>query len=188
MYIKIWTVQRRNVVNHALKQGIYRPNMLMSDFLHEGPERLDLYYFLLSSYCNVNNISCDGLLFGFLRQLGRDVCYIDSFGEYIDVIRMNKAANAALWNHFLRDDYVVVELEMNTDLNLLPIDLNDFQFLMPTVTYRPPEYTQETEAVLRANLSRGKFTYSTMPSGLIQVHLPYMAKENISGIYPIFEI
>lgn len=187
MHTKIWTVQKRNVVNHALKNGGYYPDFGFSDYLEKIPALSELYDFLLKSYCELNDIRCNGLLFGFLVKSGNSLCHFDNYKDYVDVMRSKKAANASLWNFFLRDDYVVVELELDTDLNLLPIDLNDFQFLMPEIKIVPP-YTEDDINRLLVNLSRGVLTDSPYPSDLIQVHLPYMAKENIVGIYPMFEI
>lgn len=174
------------VVNHALKNGVYYPEFGYSDYLEENHELSELYDFLLSSYCELNKISCNGLLFEFWVKSGNALCHFDNYKDYVDLMRSKNAANAGSWNHFLRDDYVV-ELGLDTDLNLLPIDLNDLQFLMPPITLVSP-YTEDDINRLRTNLSRGVLADSPFPSDLIQVHLPYMAKENIVGIYPMFEI
>ena len=58
---------------------------------------------------------------------------------------------------------------------------------MPPITLVSP-YTEDDINRLRTNLSRGVLADSPFPSDLIQVHLPYMAKENIVDIYPMFEI
>ena len=49
MHTKIWTVQKRFVVNHALKNGAYYPEFGYSDYLEENHKLSELYDFLLSS-------------------------------------------------------------------------------------------------------------------------------------------
>lgn len=48
-HTKIWTVQKRFVVNHALKNGVYYPEFGYSDYLEENHKLSELYDFLLSS-------------------------------------------------------------------------------------------------------------------------------------------
>lgn len=97
---------------------VYYPEFGYSDYLEENHELSELYDFLLSSYCELNKISCNGLLFGFWVKSGNALCHFDNYKDYVDLMRSKNAANAGSWNHFLRDDYVVVELELDTDLNL----------------------------------------------------------------------
>lgn len=187
MYGKIWTVQRRSVVNYALKKGVFYPIFAESDFVKDMPQRGELYDFLLRAYYNVNRKKCDGLIFGFLFRTPEGICYLDTYADFVEVLRAKKDCIGGLWKHFLRDDYDVVELEVDTELGYLPIDINDFQLLLPPVMCLPP-YTEEDIHRIMNALMEGVLFESPMPSNLIQVHLPFLAKENISGIYPMFEI
>ncbi len=185
--MKVWTVQRRSVVNYALKNGAYYPILEESDFVREKKEIGELYRFMRDTYCSVNRIECSGLIFGFMVLTDNGICYFDRYSDFEELIRSKKECLYSLWNHFLKDDHVVVELEITKELNLLPIDLNDFQFLMPPVMLLPP-YTKDDFHRLLNNLRNGIMTPSKVPSDVVQVHLPFMTKEDISGIYPMFEI
>ena len=80
-----------------------------------------------------------------------------------------------------------MELNYEERFNPIFIDINDFQFLMPPIMLLPP-YTKNSILRIRQDIVYGQTSVSEFPSNVMQAHLPYIEKENIVNVYPIFEI
>lgn len=79
-----------------------------------------------------------------------------------------------------------VEREIGNE-NLLLIDINDFQYMMPPVLQVPP-YSEEFYDFLVQNLAVGNRVGSVYPSGVLQAHIPNIRAEEVAGLYPMFEL
>lgn len=102
-------------------------------------------------------------------------------------MREHKDAVKGLWKRFLSDDYVVIEVDFPRIYNPMFVDLNDFQFIMPPFMLVPP-YTEEDFLHIVQALEQGKFYPSVFPSYIIQGLIPFLRDENVTNIYPMFEI
>lgn len=185
--MKIWTVQSNAVADCINEKGIYFPNFLKSEELKRNPELVDLYTFLLNSYNKVNKTSALGLVFGFMGIEGNSIFGFQNIDDFYNNMVAHRNALESLWNSLVRrKNAVIMELEYDDNsFNPLFIDLNDFQFLMPPVMVLPPYVEGDIER-LTDNLLAGTCAVSPLPSGIIQTHSLYIAKENVKGLYSPF--
>lgn len=107
--------------------------------------------------------------------------------EFETFIKSKKAVIGALWNTFINDNSVIIELDYNENFNPILIDINDFQFLMSPLMLLPP-YTKESENRILNDINLGQITASEFQSNVIQAHLPYIEKKHVMNIYPIFDL
>ena len=180
--MKIWTLQRKEVVDIIEKEGYYQPNFEKSDFIRDEPELKALYQLVLRGFnCN-NNINSPGVIFGFMESDADCIHEISDFGEFLE---KHKKQLCALWNRMLKQGKsVLLELEYNVEFNPIFIDLNDFQFLMPPIITTAPYQESDIERLCN-NILDGEVYHSKFPSGVIQVHAPNIFREDIVGIYDL---
>lgn len=190
--MKLWTVQKYEALNTILNQGVYQPDFSKSWYASQGEIEDSFYGALTEMFCNLNGIELPGLVFCFAKN--RDNQYIDEFASYEEFqqfIASRKAAIQSLWKQIATPDACVLELEypdqMLNLVNLMFIDINDFQALMPPVMYMPP-YTREVVLNIMKDLSQGIVRASVFPTFLVQAHIPNIRKDNLRGVYPIFQI
>lgn len=185
--MKFWTVQSTKVVDEIFRLGLYLPDFAKSSYLKLNPNLTGLYRLVLDSF-NYNN-SCDynGLIFSFMKYSGLDISEIENYAEFKNLIISKEDVIQSLWNHYMHGKYAILELEYREDFSLLPIDINDFQFLMPPVIIIEP-YVEGDVQLFAENISKGVMIPSPLYSGIVQVHLPYIKRENVVGIHPMFEI
>lgn len=81
---------------------------------------------------------------------------------------------------------VILELDYDPFSPTL-IDINDFQYLMPPITIVPP-YSPLHVARFLNNLRSGIIEPSPFPSGIIQINAPWIGHENVTGVYPMFDL
>ena len=183
-----FTLQSKEVIDIVQKQGIYYPDFDKSLYLNNIPELRDLYDRVLSSFNYHNHTNLNGLIFSFLWQDDIDqICDFYDIEDFQEKILLARDALLSVWRFFVVQDYKIISV--NADPNLAPIfiDLNDFQFLMPPLYIIPP-YTENSVYRLLRNIDHAAFETSEYPSGLIQAHLPYIKKDDVTGIYDIFPI
>lgn len=186
--MKYWTIQKKAVVNAVLHDEMYQPDFTKSDYLQKIPNLQELYYFILESFNDINNVNLPGVIFGFVGSNNESLFEISNLDEFYGLISSNKNAIKSLWNHFIEADAVLLELDYNSEfLNPVYIDINDFQFLMPPIVEVPP-YTNEDVKRLISYIERGKITRSVFPSNIIQAHLPYIKKENMVAAYNLIPL
>ena len=130
-----------------------------------------------------------GLVFGFAASAEpRRLRSIDSFSELRDHLRKNRHAAYSLLRNLITEDNVLLELEHYPRfLNPLPIDLNDYQALMPPPTMMYP-YSKDTLHNILSNLMIGHFYPSPMPSHIVQVHLPYISSGHLVSSRPALHL
>lgn len=180
-------MQKRNVMNSVLSGKEYQPIFAISDYVQIEPGLKNLYDILLKSYNKNNNTNFLGLIFGFAVVYQSEIRHFHDYNSFRNFIISRKPAILSLWKHFLSQDCVVLELEYDDDFNPIAIDINDFQFLMPPIVPFPP-YTENSVQRLIENMMLGITERSVLPSDLLQVHAPYINKNNIIGVYPMFEL
>lgn len=185
--IKMWTIQKRAIVDRVLKTGSYQPINEKSKFVLENPELFELYQFMTNSFEKLNNIEVQGLIFGFLKSDGEKISSFTTYDEFKEFMMSKSNCIKTLWKKLLEDDVVVLELEYERTFNPIHIDANDFNYLIPPVMLVPP-YDENAEEKLRRCIIEGKILKSPFPSYIIHAHAPYINKENIIKVHPIFDI
>lgn len=186
---KYWTVQSKDVLSIVQRQGIYFPKFKYSPLLKKGPDIRIAYELILESFNNFNNTEYEGVLFSFLAY-DAAVCIssIQTFEEFKERINKARFAVNSLWEYFISEEYVILELEMPDDFNPIFIDLNDFQAIMPPLFFIPPYTKPVIFDICRSITYNGNGGNPVMPSGLIQAHLPFIMMQDIKGVYPLFKL
>ena len=189
MKVRFWTVQKLDVVTVLLQQGLYQPAFAYSDYVEADNKLSDLYGFMLDSYNRLNRTEYPGLVFTFLES--DDAGNIYDFKDYQmfrKFIIDHSASIKSLWNNLSSKNTVImcVEREVNNE-NLLLVDINDFQYLMPPIVQAYPYSEEYTDLLLRA-LSNGARIQSVFPSYVMQAHIPNIKAEEVIGLYPMFDL
>ncbi|GAA7455589.1 hypothetical protein [Helicobacter pylori] len=189
--MKFWTIQDRNILKIIENNRIYQPNFNKSRFLEKNKELTELYNFLLKSYNDLNSMSLPGLIYAFMKHDGKKTCEINDKKEFDHLIKTKKNIVGGYWSSIDIENSIVLELNYNENFQFIPIDLNDFQFLMPPKVplFWAPQYTTDSERRIHSNIEQGiepnKFDF---PTGIMQVHLPNIKKENILNTYSCFKL
>lgn len=184
--MKFWTIQTKNVLEIVHEKGIFQPDFNKSRSLKLNSELKNLYYFILESFNKLNDDELPGLVYAFTKY-DRGVCSIENINEFRTFMKSKKAVILGLWKSLLKEDVVIIELDINKKFNPIFIDINDFQFLMPPVVLLPP-YTEESIDRIKRNISIGQNTTSEFASNVIQAHLPYIKEGDIVNTYPLFDL
>ncbi|MDU3176672.1 hypothetical protein [Anaerococcus sp.] len=185
--IKLWTVQDKKVLDTIQRDGVYYPDFNKSYYKELIPELDQLYAFMLLCY-NVNNDTrYSGLAYTFLGVDGEYIASFPNYDYFKEYIQSKEGVIKSLWNKLSREDSVILELNYEDDFNPILMDINDFQYLMPPQSVMPP-FNEESLGIIAINAAHGSFGRSALPSGLIQAHVGEIRKENIVGVYPMFEL
>lgn len=183
--MKIWTVQKREIAQHVMTGGFYQPDFSKSAYMHSIPDLHKLYNIVLDTFNNVNYTNLPGVIFGFFGFANNKMFEIRNIEDFYELILSNRNVVNSLWKHYLKDNYVVLELEVDEPfLNPLNIDLNDFQFLMPPFMPMFPYSEQDADRILY-NFQRGVVGPSLLPSNLMQVHIPNLKTKYVKDAYKI---
>lgn len=196
--MKFWTVQPRTVVEQVISQGYYYADFSQSKYkkaLSAGNEGIDdLYSMILQAFNIINTSRVEGLIFCFGKDsTGSKYEEFSSIEDFVSGIIKHQDAVKSLWNYLASIPENVI-LELDTDdtgisrfLNPLAIDINDFQAIMPPIM-ELPGYPSEVLIEIFTFINQGRYHISTMPSGLVQLHLPYISKSWLSNVYSMFPI
>ncbi|MFD1464854.1 hypothetical protein ACFQ4L_01940 [Lapidilactobacillus mulanensis] len=197
--MKFWTVQPAQVLNEIVNDGVYYPDFRRSTYLSAIPALADIYELFLNSFNLINNISPDekmgqGLIFAFSQtafdnRIGKLV-QINDINDFHEVIVSKKAAIQSLWGELGQnlDQKLILEVELDQEfLNPLLIDINDFQFLMPPISFPAPYQEADVNRITTA-IRTGDFPRPIFPSGLMQAHLPYLKKADVVNAYHMFAL
>lgn len=185
--MKHWTVQKKIIVNKIKKEGVYYPEFSKSDYIKAFGDNTPLYSFVLDSFNRINSTSYSGLIFSFSNSSLENSWDFDVFDEFKEFIKCKSSIIGPLWTDLINKDCVILELNYDEKINSIPIDINDFQYLMSPFI-RIPEYNALDTELLIDSIRNGEYNISKMPSGIIQKHLPYISKENIINIHPMFNL
>lgn len=185
--MKFWSVQKWAIVQTALENGFYQADFSKSNFTREDPRLNELYSLVRDAFNRVNGTNVPGVLFSFLESDNQTIYSPQDIYAFYVAIQRKQAALKTLWRKLCAQDSVVLELDYEEGFNPILIDLNDFQFLMPPIWLVPP-YTEEDVARICRDIYDGRIMPSIFPSGIIQAHLPYLKKENITRIFPMFDL
>lgn len=185
--LRVWSIQKRGVIDHVLQTGSYTPLLTESDWLQSHREQEGLYKLLLEQFNQHNHTQITGLVFGYMWYDKNQIRPFRSVEEFIQVCSRCKGAIQEVWETLEKqeDEMVIVELAYpEHSVYPLFLDVNDVRFLQPPVTFETPYTTEYLEEVL-VHLERGVPRPSVIPSGLMQVHLPSIERGSIKMLYPM---
>ncbi|HAJ96380.1 MAG TPA: hypothetical protein DCO72_01410 [Ruminococcus sp.] len=186
--MRYWTVQTRDVVEQIHENGIFEPDFKKSRYINKiNSDLSELYDFILQSFNHVNHMSLSGVVFAFTAYKDSTLYILETIEDFQKIIRWRAEVIGGLWRNFDPNNHVVLEVEYLDDFNPVYMDINDFQFMMPPVRLLPP-YSSDFSEKFRQNVSSGIFTESPLPSGLLQVHLPYIKEENLIAVHDFFSL
>lgn len=188
MIMKYWTVQSQEVLQILEKENVYCPKFTLSQYYKQYHE---LYDFMLKSFNGINNFNCEGLIYAFCVSVKDTIYPITNIEDFKYFINMNKDKIIYLWDNFIKNNYRILELEIDLSFNDLALSFNDFQYIMPSsinkLLFDPTEYKDRCDLIL-SNISKGQIMSSGEDYDLIQSHLPYIKKSDIKNIYEIFTL
>ena len=179
--MKFWTIQSKEVMDIIDNEGIYYPDNHKSRYAVQSKEYKAFYDWLVNAYNEINKSNYKGLVYVFSEASANTIRKISSYNTFQEIIRRHKDIVWGIWKCFSKN-YKVIELDFNENLNPLFIDINDFQVIMPPLLPMP-----EITYIKRA-LSQGKLIKTQYSCNLIQAHVPYINKKDITNVYPLFEI
>lgn len=185
--LRVWSIQKRGVIDHVLETGSYTPLFAESDWLRSHSEQEGLYKLLLEQFNQHNNTQVAGLVFGYMWYEKSQIRPFRNVEEFIQVCSRCKGAIKEVWETLEKqeDEMVIVELAYPANsVYPLFLDVNDVRFLQPPVTFETPYTTEYLEEML-VHLERGVPRPSVIPSGLMQVHLPFIERGSIKMLYPM---
>lgn len=185
--MKFWTIQTKTVLEAIMKEGFFQPDFKKSGCLYTNPNLSTLYYMVLESFNKSNNVNLPGVIFSFLGSDNQSIFPLEDIYQFHDFMNAKRPAIQSLWNQFLQNDSVILELDYSENFNPVFIDLNDFQFLMPPVMMVKPYTVQDVSRICQ-DICSGEIYPSIFPSGVIQAHLPYIKAEHIVHVYPMFPL
>lgn len=189
--MKFWTIQTKQVIEVVNIEGIYQPDFKYSRYLKEISELSDLYGYILESYNQLNNKSLPGVIFAFAKHSDDKIEFINNIQEFMDFVREKQFAIGGFWENLIKrkEQFEIIELSYNEEFNPIFIDINDFQLLMPPIELSwYSVFTEESIKRIINSICFGNYTVSELPSGVVQAHLPYIKKDNVLNVYPIFDI
>ena len=189
MKVRFWTVQKLDVLTVLLQHGVYQPVFQYSDYVESSPALYDLYDFMLYHYNKLNRTDVPGLVFTFLKRDEDGAIYdFTNFQEFRQFIIDHAISIKALWKNLASKNTVIMCVEKEiTDENMMVVDLNDFQYLMPPIIQAYP-YSEGYTDFLLNSLSSGTQIQSIFPSNIIQAHIPDIKAEEVIGLYPMFDL
>jgi Fe-S-cluster containining protein len=182
--MKFWTIQSNAVVNIIENDGIYKPDFAKSKYVLKNNNLKDLYYFLLNSFNKINKVEANGVVFGFAKVQNNSMVDIVDFNEFVRFMKSKRdVINTLDCFRDNVDNYKVLELQYKNNTNLLPLDYNDWQIIMPPYNC----YVDDVKDIKNC-LKNGVFHSSSFPSGIIQVHVSQVTKCDILNIYDLFKL
>ena len=184
--VNFWTIQKSAIVDEVFQNGIYKPDFSKSSFVLEMPQRKDLYDFILNCFNTLNGTDCSGLVFCFAGYdvESASVVQLPDIDAFLDCMQRGRAAIKALLKIFEEGDYKLLHLRRELNFKPVTIDMNDFQLLMPPILILPP-YDKGYLDFLTNNLARGVVTQPLGPSGIMQMHLPDIRKQDVVEIFEV---
>lgn len=189
--MKFWTIQSKEVMDIIESENAYYPDFSKSRYVLNKKPMNSLYSFVLNSFNSVNHESYKGVVFSFVKLNNNGIVAFKSSNEFSSYIKQKKNIVGQTWSCFSRNSKIL-EIDLIDDFNPLYIDFNDYQIIMPIdpiteILYGNPG--GEYKDILMSNLQNGIFQMTpNYACGLIQAHLPYIKKENIVNVYPLFKI
>lgn len=190
--MKFWTIQSEEVVKILLERDIYYPDINLGS---KYGDMKKTYPTLLNQYNHRNSTEYNGVLFGFESLKGVKVKNAEDLYDYF---YENPLVSSSLdcWS----EDYCLIEIEISENVDLIPIDFNDFIKLGIVLTndedradtlqmfgqMSNPYYSfAEDMQNIVENFKLG--IVKTEAPSFTQVHYSHLDIKQVSNIYPIID-
>ncbi|WP_145142280.1 hypothetical protein [Paenibacillus sp. Y412MC10] len=186
--MKFWTVQHRNIARILYDKHIYFPDFNISHPSKKYGSMRSVYPMLLNEYRDRNHVDCSGLVFGFSHIGRRELHDYFQFHEFFC-----KHSDTSMAFQFWDPLYCLLELEISDSIDVTPIGFNDFIKLsmeadndisrinLLNQVEATPFHKQIVE--IKDNFNKG----TVRDNWVVQVHTHSISKDNIVGIYPMFD-
>lgn len=185
----LWTIQSKEVIEMIIKNKKYYPNIEKS----KGYGEMKLVYpTLLESFNILNGSSFKGLIFGFYKINGGKA--FESIQDVYNYLYQNPAVSEGF--NFWTADYVILQIRVENNTNIMPIDFNDVIKLCIGKTndieriftlYKSIDSIGDFNADIYnviTYMNRGKINPYTLHKSFIEGHYPYLEIKSILGVYP----
>lgn len=180
----IWSIQQKQILDSIQNGHVYYPDINKSPFVAENPQLRQLYQLVLTAFNHHNQTNATGVIFGFMVVKDNHVQEIQTYDEFIEFLNKNRPVMDSLLKKFNRTDYEIVQLVYPEHMNPIKIDINDFQYLMPPRMVLPP-FDATDFYTIEQNILNNQVKLSKLPSNVIQVHAPFILKDNIVARYSL---
>lgn len=175
-----WTVQHKDVVNILLKEKIYNPDFNYTKNSAAGSDIRVVYPKFLNCFNFINHSTLPGIIFGFKLS---DNCEVtDLYNYLINNLHISTAHN------FCNEDYCILKLQLNDNINLLPIDFYDFIKLAIWITQDINSISllelNSTE-INRISYNLSKGIVDPQIKSFTQIHYSHININDIVGVYPM---
>ncbi|KQY91031.1 hypothetical protein ASD24_24865 [Paenibacillus sp. Root52] len=186
--MKFWTVQHSDVARSILENHTYECDFSVTHPFEKYPNMKIVYPIVLKEYRERNGVDSPGLIFGF-SHLGRTE--LRNYTHFYEFFCASGAT--AIGFKFWEPTYCLLELEIRDYIDVTPIGYNDFVKLeieannelesidIFNQTEEVPFYQQIAD--IKEHFRRGK----VIEDWVVQVHTHMISKDNIVGIYPMFD-
>ncbi|URN95892.1 MAG: hypothetical protein NAG76_06505 [Candidatus Pristimantibacillus lignocellulolyticus] len=186
--MRIWTAQRNSTLKQIIQHGMYYPDFQFANGMaSEGMKAI--YPDLLNMYSTVNNLKCKGLIFA-ISSLNNKL--VTNYNDYRDFFESNPMFSDSV--SFLGEDYSILELEVDKNLNLVPINFQDFIVIAMRKTggewkdYCNTEFVDLSytsfENDYKLSGSRG-FIIEEIDNRIEQCHMHYINIDDIVNVFPV---
>ena len=176
-----WTIQSNKVVDIISREGCYYPDI---QYVKNDIYKI-AYKMVLYGFNNINESSYNGLIFGFAKKGENN--YFQNVDELYEYFLQNPQITNGL--HLWSDDHVLLQLKFTEEFNMIPINFNDFIYLMDFRYTMPPhsyikahEIFQKIVDCIKNGINKNGIT---TPS-FTQIHAPFIKMENIENVYGNF--
>ena len=187
----LFTVQSKDVLQILLEKEEYYPDIKKAIGYDDMKK---LYPYFLEVFNKLNASSHTGFVFSFLRdnKTGNDLQTIDDVYNYF----FTYPGIMTMFN-FWDDQFVILEIEIDENINLTPIDINDSIKLDAVITedhelLEMCGYESQDDCDLDiSNIMKcfevGTVNPHTKLKSFIQGHYPYIKLNDIKKIHPNYD-
>ncbi len=181
--MKLWTIQRKTVLDTIMNTGIWVPDFEKSKYRDEIPGFKENYDFILDCFNKVNRCNSKGLVFCFMKRRNDEVFTINSISDFESFLNNNYKDLSKMIDYINTEESVLLELDVDTSLFYpMLIELNDWNLM--AVGYELFPYPEGYISDLKRQLSQGKLSLTrVMPTNVVQAHIPYIKSEDIVNAY-----
>ncbi|MGM8288614.1 hypothetical protein [Clostridium perfringens] len=175
-----WTVQHKNVVNILLKETIYNPDFRYTKNSAAGLDIRAVYPKFLNCFNFLNHSTLPGIIFGFELS---DTSEVTDLYKYL-ISNPHISASLNFWN----EDYCILKLQLNDNINLLPIDFYDFIKLAIWITQDINSISLlelNSNEINRISYNLSKGIVDPKLKSFTQIHYSHININDIVGVYPM---
>lgn len=187
--MKFWTIQTDDVIDIIKKNNSYHPEISKGFYSKNNQEMINTFGIIRQSFNKINHTDILGIVFAFTEYDDNgNIVEIPDIDSFLQLMRSKRDVIGPLWNSFIERGGKILELETDFDqnMNLLYIDINDFQLIMPPILPIPPLYNSKYVQNVLNNLIDGIWKPAEiLRTGIAQAHLPSIELSQITAIHKL---